>query len=1170
MIRLKPFPLLILLIFVSCAGGEKREIVQPQTEKRVGIKGYEVPRDSILEPKVVQAGKAAIVRARSPKIVKQKSSSRIGGEPLKFKATTPRKFTPGTNGLSKPREITATTVSYPADAPEVVLLKKSDSKDINSHGFTSFGTIQGLKTNQIRCLLQDRKGNLWFSSDEGVTRYDGKYLSHFEISNSTRNSNIVLCMLEDSSGFLWFGTFGGGVICFDGIKLTQYTEDEGLSNNIVNCIIQDKSGDFWMATSGGGVSKFDGKVFTHYTTSEGLASNQVRSILQDRDGKIWFGTFGSGVSLFDGTNFFNYSVGEGFPANHIASIIQDNIGNIWFGSYQQGLVKYDGLNFTQFTEAQGLSSNKVLCISQDEYGKLWLGTSGGGISIFDGEIFSNYTEEDGLSNNYVRCLLIGREGDFWFGTRDGGLVRYTGNIFAHFTVEDGLAGNKVIGMLQDSKGILWFTSYGGGIASFDGKEFAAYSLKETYLNDFVYAILEDKKGNIWFGSDGGGITRFDGKFFSQYTQQKGLCHNSVRCMTIDRHQNIWIGSYGGGVSKFNGKIFTNYSVKEGLSSDKILAIMEDRRGIIWFGTDGGGACCYDGKKFTRFSVKEGMNSNVITSIIQDKIGNIWFGTSGGGVSRFDGQYITSLTTKEGLTNNFITSLKQDRGGDLWIGTRLGPNVIRESRLQSGLTKTNYPIFETYTYDDGFLGISCNLNSILQDKNGVIWIGSTNRLTAIRPKEEAADTAAPDVEITNIKLHSENIPWLKIASKRDTSFVLENGVKVGNFKFGVISKWYFLPENLQLAYNNNFVSFSFVGITLKQVSKIRYQYQLEGANKFWNSPTEDTEISYGNLKPGNYLFKVKAMNSEGIWSKECHYAFSVKSPWWKTWWFYSLIILGIFSLIIFYTKQREVEHVLQRKLLNEIIEEKTHELKEKNIELEKKNDELLISDSEKDKFFSIIAHDVRGPLGTFHLLTELISENIEVYELKDIRLMTSNMQKSAASLFKLLENLLVWARMQRGLIQYNPEQLNLIETLNDLIEPLLLTTKNKSIAIMVDIAVNLQIFADKNMVETVLRNLISNAVKFTPKGGKVSVKAEKKDDCIIISIMDTGIGMDENMLRDLFKIDIHNKRKGTEGESSTGLGLLLCSDFAKRMNGHIWAESQVNKGSTFYFSLPCVS
>ncbi|OFX61483.1 MAG: hypothetical protein A2066_00715 [Bacteroidetes bacterium GWB2_41_8] len=1158
--------LLIILIFLSCSRQEdknKSSVFSPET---IEVHGHILNSDSIAKPITLAAGDPIKIKAGKTTEVLSRDNVKPAGLPDITIAGIPEMITPGQNGYKVPKELASTGITFLSGIPEIVIAKDAYSKDVNPYSFTAFGTIQGLKHNQIRCLIQDSRGNLWFSNDDGVTRYDGKFLTHFSVKNGL-SSNIVLSIMEDHEGSLWFGTFGGGATRYDGKHFTHFTEKEGLSNNIVNSILQDKSGNYWFATSGGGVSKYDGKIFTHYTSREGLGSNQIRTIFQDKDGVIWFGSFGNGVTKFDGKSFMNYNGRENFPGNQVVSIFQDKQGNMWFGTYKTGVIKFDGKFFYQYTTKQGISDDNVLCMMQDKHGSMWFGTSGGGISKFSGTKFIHYTEKEGLTNNYVRCSLIDKQGNLWFGTRDGGLVRFNGNLFTHYTENEGLGNNKILDIFQDKSGNLWFGGFAGGITKYDGKKFINYSTGQGLLNDRIYSILEDKEGNIWFGSDGMGVAKFDGEYFYHYTQQAGLCHNGIRKILKDRNDNLWFSSYGGGISKFDGKYFVNYSAESGIGSNEVLCMLEDKNGNLWFGTDDNGVTRFDGKNFTRFGVKEGLSHNNVASLLQDKDGNIWIGTSGGGVTRYDGKLFTKFTEKEGLTNNYITSLFQDKRGNIWLGTRLGPNILAPGMIETKADRPEIPLFKNYTYEDGFLGIGCNMDAVLEAKDGTIWIGSTNRLTAIDPEGEVADTVTPNIQLTNIQLFNKNISWINLESKMDTSFILENGVKVGNLKFSNISKWYYLPENLSLAYNNNFLTFNYIGISQKQNQKIKYQYQLEGLDASWSNLTERTEVSYGNLKPGSYIFKVKAINSEGLWSNAYNYKFTIRPPWWNTWWFFILAGITFIFLIISFINWRGRELEQQKELLEIKVKEQTSELKEKNEELLNKNEELIATNSEKDKFFSIIAHDVRGPLSSFLGLTEILAEDLQSFTLEEIQQMTGTMRNSAANLFELLGNLLEWARMQRGLITYKPEILILNEVLTESTEAINQAARNKSVDIVIDIPAKMKVVADKNMLASVVRNLTSNAVKFTNTGGKVSIVAKASGNSLVkISVTDTGIGMKKQMVNDLFKIDVNTSRPGTDGEPSTGLGLLLCKDFVEKQGGRIWAESKEGKGSTFNFTL----
>lgn len=1157
--------LLLLLLFLSCNRPDAKKNLPAFAPETTVIHGCVIPSDSISEPHLIVAGKPRVIVAGKPVEVPASENIVTASGPLPVSAEIPEASTPGEKGLSLPRVIVSTAVPILSGIPEVVLAKNPGSKDINPKNFHFFGTTQGLKHNQIRCLIQDRNGNLWFSNDDGVTRFDGKYLSHFSVKSGLSNS-IVLSIMEDREGTLWFGTFGGGVTRYDGKYFTHFTEKDGLSSNIVNWMIQDKAGNYWFATSGGGATKFDGKVFTQYTSKEGIGSDLIRTIIEDDRGNIWFGTFGNGITRFDGTSFYNYSPRKGFVADHIVSSFIDLSGNIWFGTYKYGAIKYDGKSFYQYSKTNGLINNHVLCMMQDSNKNMWFGTSGGGISKFDGANFIQFTETEGLTNNYVRCCLTDKDGNIWFGTRDGGLNRYNGDLFTHFSQTEGLSNNKVLNIFQDKQKNYWFGTFDGGITKFDGKKYTSYSKEQGLLNDRVYQFTQDEQGQYWFCSDGGGVTRFDGKSFFHYTQDQGLCHNSVRSIYFDRHKNLWICTYGGGVSKFDGKTFTNYSKQSGLTSDQVFGMLQDRKGNYWFGTDEG-ITQYDGEKFTHFTQKEGIGSNSVPCILEDKDGNLWFGTSGSGVICYDGKKFTAYTEKEGLTNNYITSILQDKKGNIWLGTRLGPNILENGKLQQKALNPEIPLFKSYTYEDGFLGIGCNFNAIMEDMDETIWIGATNRLTAIHPKAVQPNSHAPNIQLANVQLYNNSIDWLALENKKDTVLVLSNGVKVSNLQFTGTSYWYFLPEHLSLAYNNNFLTFQYIGISHKQTDKINYQYLLEGFDPNWSAITNRTEVSYGNLKPGKYRFRVKAMNSEGQWSNEYQYAFIIRPPWWKTWWFYLLVVISSGAIIFTYITRREYNLKQQKLFLQHKVDEQTLELKQTNEKLQDKNEELQTTNSEKDKFFSIISHDVRGPLSSFLQLTEIMAEGLNSYSLNEIQQINEAMRSSASNILELLGNLLEWARMQRGLIDFNPELLSISNLLTESMEMINQSAHNKSITITVDLPEELSVMADKNMIGSVIRNLTSNAVKFTKKGGKVNIKAQKtENNSIKFSVSDTGIGMNEEVVNNLFRIDTNNRRQGTEGEPSTGLGLLLCKDFVEKHGGRIWAESEVGKGSTFYFTI----
>ena len=395
--------------------------------------------------------------------------------------------------------------------------------------------------------------------------------------------------------------------------------------------------------------------------------------------------------------------------------------------------------------------------------------------------------------------------------------------------------------------------------------------------------------------------------------------------------------------------FSFYKTLQGLKHNNIRCMLQDKTGNLWFGTYGG-VCRYDGKSFTNFTEKEGLSNNFVLSILEDKTGNLWFGTNGGGVCRYDGKSFTNFTEKEGLSNNAVLNMMQDVEGNIWFGTRKGLSKVTPMQLAKVAEKNDSynPIkeafFYNYGYNDGFLGLNCRRNSVLQDSKGRIWWG-TDVLTCYDPKGNIADTTAPLVNLTSVKLFGEEIAWAnlnavytdstgkEIIKGKTNDTLLSNGILLKDIKFDGLTKWFNLPEHLSLPYNNNNLTFNFIGVHMQSRNHIKYQYKLEGIDPDWSSITNRTEAPYGNLPSGDYVFKIKAMNQSGVWSEPFEYKFIVRPPWWQTWWFRVLVGLIIIGSIFYFIKSREKKLVAEKEKLEKTVEQRTEELVQKNIVVE---------------------------------------------------------------------------------------------------------------------------------------------------------------------------------------------------------------------------------------------
>ena len=976
--RLHTF-ILLLALFFGC-NDKNQQGERTLRLKVVEAKGYVVPKDSMAKPTVIfiDESKLKKILVGKPKVVITNTNEHLAITTNFQKAGNPRVCTPGKDTFLLPKIVPAIDSPFVAGTPEIVIAKDAYTKDQNPHNFSSFKKLQGLKSGNINCLLQDKTGNLWLGTDAGVSKYDGKNFTHYTKKEGLRN-DAVKSILEDKYGNIWFGTNGGGVTKFDGKYFTHFTEKEGLSNNSVLCSIEDKHGNIWFGTNGG-VSKYNGKNFTHFTEKEGLSKNSVFCSVEDKHGNIWFGTEG-GVSKYDGKSFTHFTEREGLINNDVLCSLEDKQGNIWFGT-KGGVSKYNGNNFTNFTEKEGLSNNFVLCSREDKQGNIWFCTYGGGITKYDGNNFTNFTETEGLSNNYVLSSLEDNSGNIWFGTNGGGVSKYDGKSFTHFTEKEGLSNNIVMSSLEDKSGNIWLSTYRAGISKYDGKSFTHFTEKEGLSNNSVFCSLEDKYGNIWFGTLDSGVTKYDGKYFTHFTEKEGLSNNSVFCSVEDKHGNIWFGT-NAGVSKFNGKSFTNYTEKQGLSNNVVYCSLEDKQGNLWFGTKGGGVSKFDGQRFTHFTEKEGLSNNFVCCSVIDKYENIWFGTNGGGVLKYDGKNFTQFTEKEGMGNNCVYSCLEDKSGNLWFGTRFGLSKLTLSNLNESLkgvktksSKNTSVLFKNYSYDDGFLGIGCTINSICETKDGTIWTGTNDRLSVYHSEGQITDTVAPTIRLTGIDLFNEKINWIDLEKQKDSTLTLDNGVSISEIKFNGVSKWYSVPENLSLAFNNNYISFNFIGITMTNPKKVKYKYQLEGIDENWSALTNKTEASYGNLPHGDYTFKVKAMNSEGYYSNELSYTFTIRPPWWKTWWFRTLVGLLFISSIVFYIKWRERSLKAEKVILEQIVAERTAEVIDQKKRIEEKHKE--ISDS-----INYAERIQRSFLATKELLDENLQSYFVLFEPKDV-------------------------------------------------------------------------------------------------------------------------------------------------------------------------------------------
>lgn len=446
--------------------------------------------------------------------------------------------------------------------------------------FTAYTSQQGLSNDFIKALYQDRQGNLWIGTNQGLNLFkNGKPgLSVPQLAQQT-----VTALHEDRQGGLWIGTYGNGLHHWKDGRLASFSTTDGLSNNVVMALHEDRHGVLWIGTFAGLNSWRDGK-FSHYDVRHGLAHDYVRTLYEDKAGTLWIGTQGGGLSRWRAGKFETFSTKEGLTNDMVRALYEDREGSLWIGTYGGGLNRLRDGKFTNYTTSHGLSHNMVWSIYEDRSGSLWFGTDQGLNQFKDGK-FSVFSAAQGLSPSTIVALGEDRSGALWIGTQGGGLHRLREGALTRYTTREGLSNDFVRAVLEDRAGRLWIAT-DRGLNLFRHGEFEIYTVKDGMVNDELTCLHEDQSGALWIGSRTGGLMRWQDGKFQAFTTAEGMSSNLVRSIYEDRAGILWIGT-NGGLNRFENGKFTRYTTKEGLYNDLIFQILEDGEGYFWMSCNNG-------------------------------------------------------------------------------------------------------------------------------------------------------------------------------------------------------------------------------------------------------------------------------------------------------------------------------------------------------------------------------------------------------------------------------------------------------------------------------------------------------------------------------------------------------------------------------------------------------
>ncbi len=1099
----------------------------------------------------------------------------------------------------------------------------------NNIKFKHITSKEGLVQNNVFAILQDSKGFMWFGSRDGLNRYDGynfKLFRNDPNDSNTINNNFVRAICEDHKGYLWVGTAGGGLDRYDKEKeiFVNYNSipghDTELPHSSVSAIIEDSDGNLWIGTMGGGLvmlneSRDEYVIFQRDADDPyGLADNNIRALLEDDEGNIWIG-----FSRAKGLNKLDKSTGKfkcfrhdwldesSLCSNYVRSLYNDDDGNIWIGTDGGGMSRYDPQNesFINYrhdpNDPTSISHNVVSAFAEDDNGTLWIGTENGGLSLFDPEtevftrVLQDVIDEESLNNHSVYSLYKDPEGNIWIGTYTGGVNVYfkSYNTFEHYrknSSSNSLSNNNVLSFGQDHLNNIWVGTDGGGVNKFDPEKGTFQSFvhdrdDETSIgSDFVVDVFQDSRHNLWMGTWRGGLNLFsyDDQTFKrfQYDSDDKTSIGSDRAWVIyeDHLGNLWIGTFIGGLNLYNYKTgaFSRFmndpSDSTTISSNDVTTIIEDKYKRLWVGTDESGLNLFNREEqtFRRFRFTSdkscGLSDNNILGAFKDHNGDLWFGTNKG-LNKLNADKLKFKVYRadDGIGNDMVLGIEEDNQNNLWISSNNGITVFNP---QTGYSRN-------FSEAHGLQDVEFKRGASFQDNEGYMYFGGINGFNRFHPDSIKVKTYDPSVVIVDFQVFNKSI-------------------KIGG-KDSLLRKSITETSHIEIPWEYSVFSFEYSALNYSFSDGIEYAYKLENFDDDWYYVGESRKATYTNLNPGRYTFKVKC-NVDGKWgNEEAEIELVILPPFWKTLWFRILmgvLILMVFAFIYFFRLNRIRR---SNKKLSRLVDERTQEIRNKNIILEEQTEELtsinsVLQDRQtqieaqteelweqrneleqanatKNKFLSIIAHDLRNPFNTILGFSELLLANLQLFSKGKIEQQLKYIHKAAEQTYNLLEDLLLWANSQSGKLTINPENVEVRDICAQTMEYLKNQSDQKGITMHYTESGKTNVMVDPYMFKTTIRNLISNAIKFTSEKGKINVSVEKNSNLAIITISDNGVGINKSDQDKLWSISENSTKVGTSNEKGSGLGLLLCKEFVEKHGGEIWVESEVGKGSDFKFTLP---
>lgn len=1042
--------------------------------------------------------------------------------------------------------------------------------------FIHLSTEDGLPTDRFNCLIQDRLGFIWIGTSNGISKYDGYTFENYirEENDSTGLIGInIRSIMEDSEGDIWAGTYYGISILLrneNRFISYEYNKDDisSLSNNWIQKMFQDSKGNVWIGTNGGGLNFIDKKSFLNKREKliferanlpnyvEGTES--ITDIFEDSGGSIWASTINGLLKISSKeidlrqviqSNKYN-------AENHFLTIVEDNIGFFWIGTEGDGIISYNPdtnefKNFPQTIQREvNYSFKNIRSLLLDSKGNLWAGSKDnqdGGLHLFDratnkySKFVHNPLNPTSISKEYgpIREILEDDFGNIWIPIHNGkvNIITQNNQFYYHRKYsadKNSISFSKKTEIKESKNGKIWFGAENGLFEYLPSEDrFIKIITKNKFENCSLekrcQSLVEDLNGNIWTSGMNVELRKYNPKngTLDCFNNDTDIPKDIISCSISDKFGILWFGSYGAGLTKYNSgtEQVTKYKNIPAdtitLSNNYILTMCEDSSNSLWIATADQWLNKLDKETDEVKRLKFSEDHGVFADLFIDTKNRLWTGTTFKGIYLFNtkNDNYKVINNSNGLpSNNLISGFSEDSNGNIYCCT--GRYLIKFN--QSAEFEGSFAIgAEDENFHQTYFTKSSGQIFVLSDKGFYRF-----NVDSLKP-----NMIPPKMVLTNIKL-------------------LDKSLEVG--PNSPLKKHINVAQEIELEYWQNDLTIQFAGINFNNQNDNRYKYTLENYDNNWREAGTSREATYTNLAHGNYMFKVIGANSSGNWANEAAtLSILIYSPWWITWWaylIYTVIIIIVLSLV----------YSLQNKRIQTI-----NQVKIKEFEAQK----LREIDQMKSKFFENISHEFRTPLTLIKGPIERLINNENDDDPQKIYKM---IKRNSDKLFNLINELMNLSRLESGNMELNAHKEDIVVITKSTVMSFESLAQKKGIELTINSSNDIiEFHFDREKIQKILDNLLSNAFKFTPYGGKISVTLENntEEKTVIIKVIDTGIGISNNELPKLFDRFYQATSSITKGVEGTGIGLSLTKELVELHSGKISVRSEMGKGSIFIVELP---